>query len=191
MVSVINISDYKKVIGLRPFVALPQEEIDRLFASIEIEEMDYNQATADTEKMILSLFIVVHFNYSWLTYEYACSSKLNVKSMGFSDFALPQNHSGLFLDESLSIEADRILKDNLLIKSGYTLRLAGLIYDISIPHGKPYLGIVYVSRLHQNNSVCIKKNELQMDYFTTGELCQFKDRFESRSKIVIEHVVAL
>jgi hypothetical protein len=179
------------VIGFRPFVALPQEEIDRLHASIEIEEMDYDQAVANPEKLILSLFIVVHFNYSWLTYQDTFSPKLNYRSMGFTDFVLPQNHNGLFLDESFSIEADRILKNNLSIQSGYTLRLSGLIYGESTSFGKSHLGIVYVSRLRQSDSVCFKNNALKRDYFTTGELCQYKDQFDSWSKILIEHVVAL
>lgn len=190
-IHVIDLTDYKKIVGLRPFVALPKEEIDRLYASIEIHTVNKEKAEADFQKIPLSLFTVIHFNYSWFTCHYTRDNRDDLRSLGFTDLVLPGNFNGLFLDETLSNEANRILQNKITIQSGYTLRLSGLLFnETDLPPG-PQLAVLYVARLRQTNSIVAGSSVHDIIYHNNGELQQHRDLFDPWSKIIIDHLVAL
>ncbi|MBN1604741.1 MAG: hypothetical protein JW915_24240 [Chitinispirillaceae bacterium] len=187
----IDFDAYKKTIGIRPFVALPQEEIDRLYASLEIDSLDMSEADADKKKLPLSIFTVIHFNYSWFTFKSTNNNEGHLRSLGLIDLIKPGNFNGLFLDETLSYEARRIIGENITMKADYTIRLSGLLYRESTPPVRAQVAILYVVRLHQANAVIAGQNMHDVIYYSSGELQQDRDQFDSWSRIIIGHLTAL
>ena len=64
----VRTEDLRNVMGGKHFLALPQEEIDRHFASIEVFEVERKAVDIDPALKQLVAFAALHHNYSWLTY---------------------------------------------------------------------------------------------------------------------------
>lgn len=190
-INAIDFDEYKKIIGIRPFVALPQEEIDRLYASLEIDSLDMSEADADQKKLPLSIFTVIHFNYSWFTFKGTNNNEGHLRSLGFIDLIKPGNFNGLFLDETLSYEARRIIGENITMKADYTIRLSGLLYHESNPPVLGQVAILYVVRLRQAHALIAGQNMHDIVYYSSGELQLHRDQFDSWSRITIDHLTAL
>jgi hypothetical protein len=187
----INFDEYRKVIGIRPFVALPQEEIDRLYASIEIDTMAKREAYADRKRLPLSIFTVIHFNYSWFTFKSPGINDAHLRSMGFIDLVRPGSFNGLFLDETLSKEARQIIDRNITMQAGYTIRLAGLLYQESTPPVQGHVAVLYVVRLRQPDALSAVQNMHDIVFYNNGELHLLREQFNLWSRIIIDHLTAL
>jgi predicted NUDIX family phosphoesterase len=184
----------RKLLGSRPFIALPREEIDRLHASIEVFTADNEQADADPAITQLVAFTAVHYNYTWL----ACcpgsnhdGNAMNAWSAGFIGHIFPEGNNSLFLDESLKTAASRIVDANVAVPAGYDVRLAGLLCDDSTPFGRRHLGLAYVVKLRQPGVDDRRNGEAGIRFYGIGELRQNRDRFDTWSQLLIDHLVAL
>jgi|GEM_PF-3466842 len=190
----VNASALNKIMGKRPFAALPQEEIDRLYGSIEVEATERAVAENDPRLMRLAAIIALHYNYSWLT----CHGGLNQSaknadglSMGFAG---PMNFDGnndIFLDERLKSEVNKIVVDNVDIKANYNLRLAGLLCENSGQSTSRYLGLVYIARLRQADAIDKFNGNHGIRFYGMGELQEKRSLFNNWSRILIDHLSAL
>ncbi|HEX3018791.1 MAG TPA: hypothetical protein VHP36_00750 [Chitinispirillaceae bacterium] len=191
----VNTVELRKLLNLRPFIALPQEEIDRLYAGIEIYSIDHERAETDPSITQLTIFTVVHYNYSWLTFIKCMPDITNrstsIRSAGLTGHVHSVGNNYLFLDDSLKKEVCRIIDDSILTNAGYHTRLAGLLFDNSDQYGRSHLGLVYVARLSRTG-VEIKNDGIEkIELYGTGQLQEFRNQFDCWSRIVIDHIVAL
>jgi predicted NUDIX family phosphoesterase len=189
----VHTADLNALFGSRPFIALPQEEIDRLHASIEVSVTEHELAEQDPSITQLMAFVAIHHNYSWLT---CCSSdspeqEAHARSVGFAGHLHPEGNNGLFLDESLNASAREVIDKCLAVPMGYDIRLAGLLCDGSTRFGRMHCGLVYVARLRQPGVEDLRKGESQIRFCGTEELRQERNRFEAWSRMVIDHLIAL
>jgi hypothetical protein len=187
-IQVVNANEYGRVTGRRPFVALPQEEIDRLYASLEVLAAHQNEVEGDYGSIQLGLFVVAHHNYSWLINR---NVKSNSISLGFFSHLSANSNNHLFLDDSIRTETRRVFEENVRLKTTYDVRLAGLIYDEADVFGKTHLGITCICRLRQQNQAEPMNEEFEMSIMGNGELLQRRDQFDNWSKILIENINAM
>jgi predicted NUDIX family phosphoesterase len=194
MVQTVKIIDLVRLIGHRPFVALPREEIDRLYAGVEVITVAHDQAEADPSAAQLVAFAVVHHNYTWLTLPSngldLAASTTALRSVGVAGHIRPEGNNGLFLDDSLKAEAHRVVKIAGIGAEEYTLRLAGLLFDDSTDVGRRHLCLVYIARLRQAFTNSGADGIKDISLFGTGVLQEIRDRFDSWSRILIDHLVA-
>ena len=188
---VINADDFISITRARPFVALPQEEIDRLHASTELFTLPEDQAKHDPSVMQLTVLPIVHFNYSWVTLTPETTSAEKTRSLGIPACIPSEHESILFLDDELTEEAERTIRNRIRFDAGYTLRLAGILYDDSTAQSSSHPALVYVVRLHQAESIALANDGYSLSWCGTGELLLNRQAFDSASKIIIEHITAL
>jgi hypothetical protein len=188
VIQTVNEHEFEKTVGKRPFVALPQEEIDRLYGAIEVFPVHQNEVAVKSGGIPLCLFVVAHHNYTWMT----CKKKgRNTLSLGFSGWLLSQPNGDIFLDESIAAQAGSIFDAHVRSKGPYDVRIAGLMYDASTKFGSPRLGITCICRLRQPDRVEPVKDDLEIGRMGNGELLQKQNLFDDWSRIVIGNSVAL
>jgi hypothetical protein len=184
----IKATDFDKIIRKRPFIALPREEIDRLYGSIEVHPVNMNGCANNYETIRLFLFVAAHYNYSWITIR---NKNDNTFSLGFSSPLLSSYNGDIFLDESIITEAQKIFNDNVRVNCQFDIKMSGLLYQESIESGSPRLGVSCVCRLRQSNQVALAHEAYEIVTMSNGELIQKQSQFDSRSKIIIDHIDAV
>lgn len=194
MILSVRKDDLQKIIGDRPFMALPQEEIDRHYASIELHPMESTDAAKDDSVVPLLALVAVHHNYSWLTYTSKPENNSNghsvIRSLCLTGHILYDGHNDIFLDERIKPAVTRIVTEKLSVQSGYDLRLAGLLRSASIPSGLEYPGIVFIARLRQQGAHA-KHNDFDICSLGSGELQENRQLFDNCSRVLIDHITAL
>lgn len=180
-------NDLKSIIGVRPFIALPREEIDRHYASVEVHPVEHGVAEKDASILPLVAIIAVHYNYSWLIFT---SKNNDTFSLGLTGNIIFDGHNDIFLDERIKPAVMQIVNENITAQSGYDLRCAGLLRDAPAPSGQRGLGIVFIARLHQQG-VIARYSDLDIRFLGTGELQQNRQQFDSWSRVAIDHITAL
>ena len=182
----VRTQEFEEIIGLRPFKALPQEEIDRLYGSIEVNMTEHTLAEQNPSLLQLMVVTAFHYNYSWLI----SSGEINEKktettlSMCFVNHIQSDGYDDIFLDESIKRVASSTANHHIDIASAYDLRLAGLLLD------KLHLGLVYIFRLRQPGVIDRRNGEATIRFCGTGEIQQNRDRFDSWSRVLIDHLDA-
>jgi predicted NUDIX family phosphoesterase len=195
MILTVREDDLRSIIGVRPFIALPREEIDRHYASVELHPMACRDAKKDASILPLVAIIAVHYNYSWLTFtsknsDIKSTDTNDTLSLGLTGHIIFDGHNDIFLDERIKSAAMQIVNENITTQSGYDLRLAGLLRDAPAPSGKRGLGIVFIARLHQQG-VIVRHNNVDIHFLGTGELQQNRQQFDNWSRVIIDHITAL
>lgn len=188
---VVDAAEFRNITGSRPFIALPQEEIDRLHASTELFTLPPEHTGHNSPVLQLMVLPIIHFNYSWATLQPINSSDGNNLSLGISDTIHSEHESILFLDEDINKEAEMIVRNRIHFNSGFTFRLAGILYDESTDFGRSHPAFVYVVRLHQPKSIMVTDDRFTLSWCGTGELQQRKDQYDIQSQIIIDHITAL
>lgn len=187
-VQAVNADEFERIIGKRPFVALPQEEIDRLYGAIEVFPVNRNEGDGTDDDIRLSLFVVAHYNYTWMT----CIQKgTDSLSLGFSSRLLSKPGGDIFLCESITTEAKKVFDENVRANGMYDVRIAGLVYDESSAGSQTHLGITCICRLRQTFQAKPGNDDLEIGIMGNGELLQKQHRFDKWSRIVIDHIVAM
>ena len=135
----VRANEYLERVGSARFVALPREEIDRLYGSVELHLLAGGRHGVDERAGYLPLvtFSAAHYNYTWLTYRRA------PRSLGVSGVILAEGDPSPFLGESLQSSARREMERAEVLSVPAEWRLAGLIND------GQQLGLVYVAKLRQ------------------------------------------
>jgi predicted NUDIX family phosphoesterase len=187
--------DLRNIVGVRPFVALPREEIDRHYASVEVHPVEHRDVENDTSILPLVAIIAVHYNYSWLIFtsknnDAVITGANDTLSLGLTGQITFDGHNDIFLDERIKPAVVQIVNENLTTQAGYDLRLAGLLREAPALSGKRGLGIVLIARLHQPG-VTAKHNDLDIHFLGTGELRQNHQQFDYWSRVIIDHITAL
>ncbi len=188
VIQTVNEHEFEQTIGKRPFVALPQEEIDRLYGAIEVFPVHQNEVAGKSGCLPLCLFVIAHHNYTWMT----CKKKgCSTLSLGFSGWLLSQPNGDVFLGESITVQARSIFDAHVRLKGPYDVRIAGLMYDESTDFCSPRSGITCICRLRQPDRVEPVKEDIDIGYMGNGELLQKQNLFDDWSRIVIGNSVAL
>lgn len=113
--------DLAAKVGTRTFIALPREEVERWYASIEVVD--------ESDHVPLVTFTVVHHNYRWLTFG---------DSLGILDVPAMREPPLLF-DEQLEAVARRSV-ERTLPGAQFEVRPAGLMAGAD-------LALLYVAKL--------------------------------------------
>ncbi len=187
----LNTLELKKITGTRTFMALPKEEIDRLYASVEVQKMEHAVADKDFSLTQLVAIVALHYNYSWLAFTIDSTGKANHGSSLCTECHIPPfGNNNIFLDESLNIAACQLIDDWFIVEAGYDIRLAGLICDDSTKFGKSHLGLVFIARLRQAGVICRDDKNVNIKFHGMGELVQNREQFDSTSRVLIDHLIA-
>ncbi len=195
LILTIREDDFRKKFGDRPFIALPQEEIDRHYASIEVHPVVQGDTENHASVLPLVAMVAIHYNYSWLIFtgknnETSTSDVNKPLSLGLTGNITFDGHNDIFLDDKIKPVVKQIVNETIDAKTGYDLRLAGLLCDSKASSGQKYLGIVFIARLHQQG-VIVKNSDFDINFSGTGELQENRQKFDNWSKVVIDHITAL
>jgi hypothetical protein len=164
-----------------PFVALPREEIDRLYGAIEVLAVDDDALRTSAGLLALHGYIAVHHNYTWLTFPRHDGQRTLLLSA-----ALPADGPApLFLGDELSLWARRTVEGRLRFSGGYEVRLAGILQDAESAYVPPRAGLLWIarlaSRIASGEAECLGNVELRVA----------RSQFDARSRVVIDHLAAL
>jgi predicted NUDIX family phosphoesterase len=190
---VVNTHEFEQKVGNRPFLALPQEEVDRLYACIEVMAMDADVAAKENSVRVLVSDTVLHHNYSWLAYDHVAGvSERN--ELGKRTMIVPgqlfaeSGDSLLFLDSSLRNSVRRQLDEVFGLPQGYEMRLVGLLNDGA--GNRAPVGLVYVARLRQPGVITTENSPSQIRWSGSGQLSQEHDAYDAKTQILIDHLQA-
>jgi len=179
-VLVVRADEARRQLGLQRFLGLPEEEIQRLYASIEVHVMAREAAARDSSSLQLVTYTVIHFNHVWLT----CLRGPR-RSLGIRAHLQADHQSHLFLDDHPKLAARRDA-EQAVPHQACDLRLAGLIQE----EAGGDLGLVYVAKLRQ----AVSLGELTVPEARLcghGDLQRERDQFETWSQILIDNLHAL
>ncbi len=178
----VRTSEYLEQVGHQRYVGLPREEIERLYACVELHSLSWEDLNrAGASYLRLMTFTAVHYNYTWLTYE------RTERSLGVSASVSSGDRDGdipLFLDESLELAARSALEQSRVISAPVDWRLAGLIQDGA-------LGLVYIARLRQHWSANQNRSGERVTCCNNGEVQTDRHRFDAWSQLLIDNLPSL
>ena len=63
--------EYLERVGSRRFAALPREEIERLYGSVEVRVLERGALEESSNYLSFVTYTAAHYNYTWLTYQRA------------------------------------------------------------------------------------------------------------------------
>jgi hypothetical protein len=166
-------------VGSQRFAALPREEIERLYGSVELHALGRDVLDQTPDYLPLVTYAAAHYNYTWLTYQRA------QRSLGVSGLVLADSDPPLFLDESLQSSARREMERAEALSAPVDWRLAGLIND------GQRLGLVYIARLRQRWSPEQNRSAVRVQCCNNGELLMNRRQFEPWSQLLIDNMPSL
>ena len=175
----VRADEYLERVGSQRFVALPREEIERLYGSVELHVLGRDALDATADYLPLVTYTAAHYNYTWLTYERA------QRSLGVSGLVLADGDPPLFLDESLQSSARREMERAEALSAPVDWRLAGLIND------GQRLGLVYIAKLRQRWSPEQNRSAVRVQCCNNGELLTMRRQFEPWSQLLIDNMPSL
>jgi hypothetical protein len=175
----VRADEYLEHVGGQRYAALPREEIERLYGSVELHLLGRDALHESSGYLPLVTYTAAHYNYTWLTYQRA------QRSLGVSGFVLAGGEPPLFLDESLQVSARREMERAEALSAPAEWRLAGLIND-----GRR-LGLVYVAKLRQPWSPEQNRSAVRVQCCNNGELLAERPQFEPWSQLLIDNVSSL
>ena len=164
-----------------PFLALPREEIDRLYAAIEVLTVDEQTLRHDAELLALHSYIAVHHNYSWLTFRRGDGRRTLLLSAALST----EGPAPLFLGEEFVASARGEMEHRLALNASCEVRLAGILQESGMPESPSRVGLLSIARLASRPS----GNEAER--CGNVELRHSRSQFEPSSQVVIDHLDAL
>jgi hypothetical protein len=171
--------EYLDRVGPARFAALPREEIERLYGSVELHVLGRDALVERSGYLPLVTYTATHYNYTWLTYQRA------ERSLGVSGFVLADGKSPLFLDESLQSSARLEMERAKVVSAPVDWRLAGLIND------SERLAVVYIARLRQHWSPEQNRSAVRVQCCNNGELLTERRQFEPWSQLLIDNLSSL
>ena len=175
----VRTAEYLQQVGTQRYAGLPREEIERLYASVELHALTSDELTRESSSYLpVVTYTAVHYNYTWLTYERA------ERSLGVSGPVYSEGEPPLFLDESLELAARRELENARVVAAPVDWRLAGLIHD-------GQLGLVYIARLRSHWSPEQNRSAGRVTCCNSGELKTERHRFEPWSQLLIDNLPSL
>lgn len=164
-----------------PFLALPREEIDRLYAAIEVLAVDVSTAARADDFVALHSYVAIHHNYSWLTFRGADDRR----TLLLSTALVAEGPVPLFLGEEFVGTAQRQVDAHLGFMGGCPVRLAGILQDLDGGRPRPDIGLLSVARL--TSRIAMPGAEVCGHM----ELRHGRKQFDARSQVVIDHLEAL
>jgi hypothetical protein len=174
-------SEFQALVRPVPFLALPREEIARLHAAIDVSAVDQATLRTTTEWLPLQSFIVIHYNYSWLTFR----GPDDVRTLLLPVERASDAPAPLFLGDELVEAACGQVERALGIQGGCDVRLAGLLQCTEIAPEVSAVGLVHVGRLAARGTFH------GVDRCGNFELSQGRPEFDTLSQVVIGHLSAL
>lgn len=172
---------FQALVRAAPFVALPREEIDRLYAAIEVLVVDDDMLRQNTTLLVMHGCIAVHHNYTWLTFPHADGQRTLLHSA-----ALPvDGPAPLFLGDDPVRWARREIEERLHIDGGCEVRLAGLLQDADGSRVPPRVGLLLIARLAS------RLTGMEAECRGNLELRAGRSQFDPPSQVVIDHLAAL
>lgn len=178
MVLAVRTLEFQALVRRVPFLALPREEIDRLYAAIEVLAIDDASPGRTAELSQLHSYVAVHHNYSWLTFRRPDDQRTLVLSAAMTaDRDVP-----LFLGGEMVGVAQRQVEVRLNLHAGYEVRLAGILQELEAGLPVPGVGLLSIARL---------ASRTEAERCGHWELRQTRSKFDSVSQVVIDHLEAL
>jgi len=175
----VRADEYLARVGSQRFVALPREEIERLYGGVELHVRGRDALDESSGYLPLVTCTAAHYNYTWLTYQRA------QRSLGVSGFVFADGDPPLFLAESLQVSARREIERAEALSAPAEWRLAGLIND------DQRVGLVYIAKLRQRWSAEQYRGIVPVHCCNNGELRMERDQFEPWSQLLIDNLPSL
>lgn len=177
----VRAADYLEHVGANRYVGLPREELERLYGSVEVHALTADELGRQSASYLtLMTYTVVHYNYTWLTFERAERSLGLAVTVSVPSGAEPP----LFLDDVFERTARRSLEESKVVSSPVDWRLAGLIYE-------GQLGLAYIARLRQHWSPEENRSDARVKRCNNGELQTDRRQFDAGSQILIDNLASI
>ena len=174
-------TEFQTLVRGVPFLALPREEIDRLYAAIEVLAVDEETLLREPELLALHSYIALHYNYSWRTFR----GRDNRRTLLLSAVLSTEEPAPLFLGEEFVLSARREVEERLILNGSYDMRLAGILQETGDPQSRPRIGLLSIARLANRH------REVGSEWIGNLELRHARSEFEACSQVVIDHLAAL
>lgn len=176
-------SEYLRQVGASSFLALPQEETERLFASLEVHRLCRAEAERDPRLTVLETCTLIHKNQSWLIE--AKSADAGPKVWGVRQVMTAESEQPLFLDDDWQSNARRAVASAIdphaTGPSACEYRLAGLL-------SRQRVTLVCVARLRQSPAHRVHLGERL--WLGQQELLDATASFDDDSRLLIAHSAA-
>ena len=173
-------TEFQALVRRVPFVALPREEIERLYAALEVLAVDQAMLRHESALMALHSHVAIHHNYSWLAFRRDRERTLLLSSVVWADEPTP-----LFLGEPFVVAARRQVEERLLLDVRCDVRLAGILQETTDTSAPPRLGLLSIARLTERVRVS------GAECCGNVELRHARSEFDASSQVVIDHLAAL
>lgn len=174
-------SEFRPLVRQVPFVALPREEIERLYAALEVLAVDEATLRHESEFLPLHSHVAVHHNYWWLTFRHD-----HERTLLLSTVLSPDGSAPLFLGEQFVALARRQVGERLGIGCSFEVRLAGILQEpAGGPSSPPQVGLLSIARLTE------RPRKHGAECCGNGELRLARSGFDPSSQVVIDHLAAL
>jgi hypothetical protein len=189
--------DLERVVGTRPFVALPAEETARLHGAIETQVVGVPSRDASRDPSLdkapdrvwLGAIGLLHRNYVWQTFARDLTAARASIDLGLRAPCRPE-HAEIFLDDGASDAAHALLTP-LGAREAYDLRLAGLLMGAALEPSEPWMYLVHVARLRRDlahpGAIALPLGER----LGSVELVQRRDTLDPLSRVLVDHLAAL
>lgn len=177
-------SEFQTLVRGVPFVALPREEIDRLYATIEVLPVNEEMLQDDSELIALHSDVAIHHNYSWLTFRRDRERTLLLSAALPADGPAP-----LFLGEPFVAAARRQVEERPGLDVGCDVRIAGILQDTPNTTSLRRIGLLSIARLTEKPRG--HGAEWRAEWCGNAELRQTRSEFDASSQVVIDHLAAL
>lgn len=174
-------TEFRALVRGVPFVALPREEIERLYAAVEVLPVDDATLRHESEFLALHSHVAVHHNYSWLTFR-----RDHHRTLLLSTVLSPEGSAPLFLGEQFVALARHQVDERLGLGGSFEVRLAGILQETADGPASPsQVGLLSIARLTERPGRC------GAECFGNGELRLARSEFDASSQVVIDHLDAL
>jgi predicted NUDIX family phosphoesterase len=187
--------DLASRVRIAHFLALPSQEVHRLYAAVEVVVVERGTVERDPEYQALVTYTAVHHNHSWLTYARVAGPCANPRvpqrSLGVPGDITAEDGTHIFLDDWFAVAALDSARQAVVVGDTSDVRLAGLIADPSNADTCQPLGLVYVARLREPKAVERPGRSESVRFCGPGELRGQRELFDGWSRILIDHLDAL
>jgi hypothetical protein len=173
-------TEFQRLVRAVPFLALPREEIDRLYAALEVLAVNEETLRHDAELVALHSCIAIHHNYSWLTFR-----RDTRRTLLLSAALVAEGPPPLFLDQQFVASARRQVEERVPFTRGCDVRIAGILQDTADTLSVPRVGLLSIARLPDRTAAHA------VERYGNVELHHARSEFDASSQVVIDHLAAL
>ncbi len=186
----IRSSELSVFVQMSHFRALPAEEIERLYAAVEVHACTVAELAADVDWCPLEVGVAVHHNHRWLAFCDTAQPQ-SPRSLLLSAPAVSRRGIPLFLDASFVDAGRELIEAHMALPGRTELRLAGLMRREPQPGARAALTLVVVARLRHAEAQAKDARLTELEFWGEGDLQRGAAEFDLATLRLIDHLAAL